>query len=328
MQAILARGALAAGAPGPMDLKQLHRFVVVSELRQLGRAAKQLNLSQPTLSRTIQLLEGEIGVPLFERGPRGLVLTPVGQVLVIHAKVLLNEQGRALAAIKNIAHWRTVIGVSTSFIERITPDAVSRTLRRHPQIRICVVDDVPAVLLRRLADGELDLAFTSSAPGSLDDTLAFEPMIEESVFLVARREHPLHSRTDLTLSDLINERWAVFDSPDFAPSWANIFRGMDSPPPKPALSAASGVLLANCLLKEDLVAMMEQSGIAAHLASGALKPLNIPPRMDSFSGVYYRQTGILSDAAKAFYWGLREACAEDAAAVRSGPRAADRVFRL
>lgn len=311
-----------------MDLKQLHRFVVVAELRQLGRAAKQLNLSQPTLSRTIQLLEAEIGVPLFERGPRGLVLTPVGQVLVIHARVLLNEQGRALSAIRNIAHWRTVIGISTSFIGRITPEAVQRTLKRYPQIRINVVDDVPAVLMRRLADAELDLVFSSNAPGPLAESLAFEPMIREAVFMVARKEHPLHQRRNLTLADVATERWAAFDTLDFEVGWARIFRGLNFPPPAPALSAASGAVLANCLLKEDMVAMMEQSGIAEHLASGDLRRLDLAHGLEGFSGVYYRVNGVVSDAAKAFYWGLRETCASDPMAVAPGASAADRLFRI
>ena len=84
-----------------MSLVQLESFVAVAEERHVGRAARRLHISQPPLSRRIHSLEDELGVPLFERTPRGMRLLPAGQRLLVHARAILDHVALARTVVED-----------------------------------------------------------------------------------------------------------------------------------------------------------------------------------------------------------------------------------
>lgn len=81
-----------------MSIAQIRYFVAVAEEGHLGRAARRLHLSQPPLTRQIRSLEQELGVPLFERTPRGMRLLSSGEVLLVRARRILADLDEAIAA--------------------------------------------------------------------------------------------------------------------------------------------------------------------------------------------------------------------------------------
>lgn len=95
-----------------MELRQLRYFVAIAELEHFGRAAEQLNIVQPALSRKVKQLEEEIGTELFERLPRGVRLTQAGEFLLLEARALLVKAD-------NIALQTGMIGKGKSGILRV-----------------------------------------------------------------------------------------------------------------------------------------------------------------------------------------------------------------
>lgn len=83
-----------------MSLTQLGYFVAVAEEGNVTRAASRLRIAQPPLTRQIRGLEEELGVKLFERTPRGVRLLPSGERMLAHAKAILAEVDRAVAAVR------------------------------------------------------------------------------------------------------------------------------------------------------------------------------------------------------------------------------------
>jgi len=78
-----------------MSLAQIETFVAIAETGAISRAAIRLAISQPPLTRQLRSLEHELGVPLFERGPKGMMLLPAGERFMIHAQRILQELDHA-----------------------------------------------------------------------------------------------------------------------------------------------------------------------------------------------------------------------------------------
>ncbi|MFZ8904901.1 MAG: LysR family transcriptional regulator, partial [bacterium] len=82
--------------------REIRQFIAVVESKSINSASQRLNVSQPSVSKTLQNLEYELGVQLFERSIRGVNLTPEGEILYEHALKLLEEEGQALVEIKRL----------------------------------------------------------------------------------------------------------------------------------------------------------------------------------------------------------------------------------
>src|SRR6185437_1285557 len=119
-----------------MDLRQLKYFVAVAEERHMGRAAERLHLSQPPLSRQIQSLERELGVPLFIRTARGVDLTDAGQALLQDARAirLLAAQAGERAQRVGKGELGTLdVGVFGSSLLNVVPRLLARFSETHPE---------------------------------------------------------------------------------------------------------------------------------------------------------------------------------------------------
>ncbi|MFS8199431.1 LysR family transcriptional regulator [Streptomyces sp. CWNU-52B] len=188
-----------------LELRLVRYFTVVAEHQHFGRAAADLHLAQPALSRQIKRLEDHLGTRLLDRTPQGARLTPAGRTFLPRGQALLRAARQAELAVREQAGTeRITIGYVEDLV--ITP-AVRELRRRHPDAEIAArhlsCRDIGA-----LADKSID-ALVARAPLPLAaDEVFTTPLYEEPRMLVVPRGHPLAGRASVTAEELAGEEAA------------------------------------------------------------------------------------------------------------------------
>lgn len=151
-----------------MELRQLRYFVEVFDRGSLSSAAKALLVSQPALTRQIQQLERECGVPLFERVPSGVLATPAGTALYQHVITMLRYADTARDAAREAGPVREIVGIGLA--PGLPPDWLDQlidTVRTAvPQAYLSLTDAISTTQLQHVRGGRLDIAFVHEPPPS------------------------------------------------------------------------------------------------------------------------------------------------------------------
>ncbi len=186
-----------------MDSELLRAFLDAAESGSLSRAARNLGISQPSLSARIQRLEQHLGAPLFTRHARGVRLTEVGEVLVPRARQLLQDVGAAEAAVRReqVATERMLaVGAIPTIAPYLLPSALQRLRASQPGVRVTLREAVSAVLVQQLHDGALDVVIAALpyAFGSLDT----EVLGVDALTVAVPHTHPAVRAGRITLAQL------------------------------------------------------------------------------------------------------------------------------
>ncbi|GAB1408352.1 LysR substrate-binding domain-containing protein [Thermomonas brevis] len=189
-----------------MNLRDLKYLVALAELRHFGKAAQACFVSQPTLSMQIRKLEEELGVALFERAPRKVMLTPAGQDMVQRARRILAEveqMKEAARRSKDPEAGSLRLGVFPTLGPYLLPHVVPQLRERFPQLELLLVEEKSDVLLQRLREGRLDAALL--ALPLHDEQLHAQFLFEEPFVLAAPVQHPLAQGEALSMDELSDE---------------------------------------------------------------------------------------------------------------------------
>jgi DNA-binding transcriptional LysR family regulator len=177
-----------------MELRHLRYFVAVAEELHFGRAARRLHIAQPPLSRQIQALEQELGVPLFDRLPRGLRLTPAGAEFLEGARAVLAEAQRAVERARGVERGesgRLVLAHSRAAEHGAMVAAVVAAMERlHPGVRVELRQMGSAEAWDGVRQGGADAAISYFHPALAPD-LEPEPLLDDPIVGVLLAEsHP------------------------------------------------------------------------------------------------------------------------------------------
>ncbi|WP_346150034.1 LysR family transcriptional regulator [Nonomuraea recticatena] len=185
-----------------MDLNTLRQFVVVARLEHLSRAAEELRVAQPSLSRTIARLEGELGAPLFDRSGR-LRLNDAGRLFLGHVERSLGEldAGRRAVAEAVSEGVGTVRLASETFLTLTGPLAAYK--RAHPDIEIELRWMPAEDMARHLRAQEVDLC-VASQPISAEGLAAVQ-LLDDAVGVATPLGHPLAGRTSVSIDELAGQ---------------------------------------------------------------------------------------------------------------------------
>ena len=188
--------------PG-IKFRQLQYFLAVAESLHFSKAAEQLFVTQPTLSHQLAELESQLGTELFDRSGKAVRLTQAGELFRAYAKRSIDEIDAgcsALAELEGLQRGELWIGVNQSFVHRLMPSIIGEFIERHPAVQLHIDEMTANQIERRLCEGQLDLGI-AFAPSVLEDT-ELEPIVQERLMLVARRDHPLANRPFVRLAEL------------------------------------------------------------------------------------------------------------------------------
>lgn len=193
---------------------RLAAFVEVATAKSFTAAARKLNVSQPALTRTIHLLEADIGARLLDRDPRNVELTPAGREVLPIAQRLLRDIDVAADDVSSFVKGaRGVVRIAAipSIAAALLPSAIREFTKARPNVRFQLSDAPADPVAAKVASGEADFGLTvRSAP---DRRLSFKPLLTEEVGLVCRRDDALAAPNRAVWSDL-EDRDFIAMTPD------------------------------------------------------------------------------------------------------------------
>jgi len=180
-------------APHAASLRQLQYAVAVADTRSFRRAAEQCGVSQPSLSAQLAQLEGALGVRLFERDRRRVLLTPAGEDLIERARRVLVDADDLVDAARRLGDplaGTLAIGVIPTVSPYLLPTAAPAIRRAHPRLTVRWLEDKTENLARELHAGRLDAALLA-LEADLGGPLKREVIGRDPFVLAAPRAHPL-----------------------------------------------------------------------------------------------------------------------------------------
>lgn len=186
-----------------MDLIHLRSLVAVSDHGTIGGAAEFLGISQPGLSRRIQLLESEFGAELVERSGRGVVLTEMGRLVKTEGRGLIERYERLKEDVRRHVHLKTGtvrIGGGATAVSYVLPKAIGRHRRTHPDVRFDVREAGSRDVEQAVRDESLELGLVTLPTHAPD--LVVRPLLTDRIVLVAGRGHPLAKNRRVTAAQL------------------------------------------------------------------------------------------------------------------------------
>ena len=195
-----------------MNLRDLKYLLALADHKHFGRAAAACFVSQPTLSTQIRKLEDELGVPLVERAPRKVMLTPAGRDAAERARRIVAEveQMKEAARRSQDPEAGTVrLGMFPTLGPYLLPHVVPRIRARFPHLELLLVEEKSDVLLSRLREGKLDAGLLALPVA--DDQLHTEFLFEEPFVLAVPESHPLAQRGSLTLAELSHQQLLLLE---------------------------------------------------------------------------------------------------------------------
>ena len=189
-----------------LNLHHLRVFAAVAQERSFSRAAVALRLSQPAVSKTVQELERQTELSLFDRSGRTPQLTDAGNALFARARELFGIERIAeeeLGALRGLERGVLRVGASTTVATYFLPQLLARFHQQHPGVTLRVVSANTRAIARRLLEGRLDIALVEGPV--LHERISVIPWREDELVVIAPASHPLVHKRRVRAADLIDE---------------------------------------------------------------------------------------------------------------------------
>lgn len=291
---------------------ELMQLKVILDQGSMNRAAAQIGVTQPALTRSIGRLEASLGVKLLNRTPRGVFSTAYCDAIIDHINIICGELDRAEAELESVRHGTSgqlTCGGTLSTINRLFVPSINFLRSQRPTIKIRVVETLPSALLAMLRSGELDVAVCAKADDFNEPELTSEILAHDDVGLFVSDTSDIAVDQQMTLQEL-NERaqWVL-------PSWSgSLYRRILQRfeiekiviPPNTIETNSISLLKGFLRTNPNAVAITATGTLFEDLRRGAIRQLRgnwkfVPSR----TIVYWRSNTILTPSALFFVQCIR-----------------------
>lgn len=222
-----------------MELRHLRYFAAVAEALSFTKAASQLRVAQPSLSRQVQDLEDEIGVALLKRSRRGVMLTIEGKLFLVHVRDLLERTNEAVEKVRSAArgeHGNLHVGYASAPTVEILPAALSAFQKMVPRVKVLLHDLSDHEITTGLRSGELELGIMIEPMGERAAGIQFEPLRRYSACVAMTASHPFARLKSVSVEKLATEWLVGFRPKDYPEFYHNLNRIYASVRSKPRIS--------------------------------------------------------------------------------------------
>jgi len=287
-----------------MDPRKLLYLASVIEHGSFKKAAKQLLISQPALSTSMNRLEESLGGELLlERSPAGVTPTPLGERLYAHARLIRDELTLAEKRVKDYdAHSETTIAFGTlpSLATTIVPKAVCQWRQTHPTTTLRIIEKIQLELLISLIRGEVDFIVAQTECYGFPDGLMQRVLFHDRLYVMARAHHPAFGLKAVSWADLALFPWIVqmMGRQRMLLETLLLPEGVDLP--LQLTECGSVDCIKSLVAGSDSLAMLPASAVSSDVRDGRIKPLDIMvPLLNRDIAVIFRERVPLTAASRA-----------------------------
>lgn len=290
-----------------MDINQLEVLVTVARERSFSRAAEVLNRTQPAISQAIRRLEIEIGEKLFDRSSKDGTLTFAGEVLLDHARQMLNLRQNAhiaIAEMRDLRHGKVTISANEHTVFYLLP-VITEFRRQHPLIKIEVHRGVASRIPKQITAREVELGIISFTPD--DDSIRAIPMMNDELVLVVSPGHELADGSSVSIKELGDQTFIAHNAP--SPYRQRVIEAFEKHKTRLNIAVELPSLEAIKRLVESGtgVALVPRLSAEFEIASNRLVALSVREmKLERKLNIIYRKNSELSHAARAFLKTARE----------------------
>lgn len=283
-----------------MDVRDIRYFLKIADLCHLSRAAEELGVTQPALSKCISRLEEDFGVALLERSGRGVALTEAGILLRDRFQLLdqdLADVRKEVSQLRSGLSGLVRLGCSASIASYVLPPICRRLREVTPQLQLHVRVAMDDALRDDLRAGLIDMTISPERATPADDALVSHVLLDDSVVVMGRKDHPLAGRP-VTLEELSRQEWILPMPTVSTRRWLDqVFQNAGLPVPFAAVSAAPLVSAPPIMGQTDLLSFMSRRNLlGGELVEIAHPQTTMPRRFE----VSHRARGFLSPSLRYF----------------------------
>jgi DNA-binding transcriptional LysR family regulator len=295
-----------------LKLRDLHILWMVAERGSMAKAAHDLSVSQPVVSKAISDLETAVGVRLLDRNRQGVMPTPYGRALLGRSVVAFDELREGVKEIEFLAQptsGEVRVGALVAMMGGLLPAAIEGVRSRHPLLTVYVKQlitspDVYEQLRKRTVDFIIGRVLSQTR----EKDLSIEILFDEPLFIVAGRQSKWASRRKMAIADLLTELWILPEpETEVAAIIAEVFHASGLEVPRAAVICSSIEMYWALLPIGNYLAVLPRSLLHFSIYREMIKawPVQIPRRLSPV-GVVTLKNRTISPAAALFIDHIRE----------------------